>query len=83
MRKRICLTLALAWNLAGAAPPPPATDHLFDSPATGAEACTLSARVYILTEAGLIGVGFSITAETCSEAYGGIREAISGFLSAF
>ena len=83
MKKFICLIWALGWALPGAAAPPESDRHRAGAPAPAWESCTLSARVYVLTEAGLIGVGFSITAGTCSEAYGGIRQAISGFLKAF
>lgn len=75
--------LALSLNFALAAAPQ-GTGHGTAVPSIfGLDACTVSVRVYVLTEAGLIGVGFSVTAETCSEAYGGIRDAVSGFLKAF
>ena len=83
MRMFICLALAMVWGLAGAAATHAPRQGVTDLPDPGWETCTVSARVYILTEAGLIGVGFSITAETCSEAYAGIRQAVSGFLKAF
>ena len=83
MRKFICLALALGWMLALAAAPQGPRPGMADLPGPGADACTVSARVYVLTEAGLIGVGFSVTAETCCEGYAGIRAAILGFLNAF
>jgi hypothetical protein len=43
--------------------------------------CTRSIKVYIPTPAGIIGVGFSITADTCAEADAGIGEAVRGFIS--
>jgi hypothetical protein len=42
--------------------------------------CTLSVKVYIPTEAGIIGIGLSITASTCEEAEAGITDAIRGFI---
>ncbi len=83
MKKFICLSLALGWVFAATAADPGTNPRMPDPPVPGAEACTVSARVYVVTEAGVIGVGFSISAETCSEAYAGIRQAISGFLKVF
>jgi hypothetical protein len=83
MRKFLCLALAFGWILALAAAPQPPRHSMADLPVSGSEACTVSARVYLITETGLIGVGFSITAETCSEAYSGVRQAVLGFLKAF
>ena len=83
MKKFICLSLALGWAITAAAAFPGAHRTMPDPPVHVPEACTVSARVYVVTEAGVIGVGFSITAETCSEAYAGIRQAISGFLKSF
>lgn len=83
MRTFLCLALALGWAHTLAALPPGPSCAMADPPVPGLESCTVSARVYVITETGLIGVGFSITAETCSDAYSGIRQAIVGFLKAF
>ena len=73
----LCLYLAPARAMSGPAGRPGETNI------QGPYDCTVSARVYLITEAGVIGVGLSITAGTCSEAYQGISQAISGFLRAF
>lgn len=44
------------------------------------QSCTRSVKIYIPTQSGLIGIGLSITAPTCSEADAGIREAAEGFM---
>ncbi|RZS93874.1 hypothetical protein [Aquimarina brevivitae] len=43
--------------------------------------CTLSFKVYIPTEAGIIGFGMSITADTCEEAEAGIGAAVDGLIN--
>ena len=43
--------------------------------------CTLSFKVYIPTQSGIVGFGMSITADTCDEASAGISDAIAGFMS--
>ncbi|NER12957.1 hypothetical protein GWK08_05870 [Leptobacterium flavescens] len=45
------------------------------------EDCTLSIKIYVPTQSGIIGVGLSITADTCEEAREGIGDAINGFIS--
>jgi hypothetical protein len=42
--------------------------------------CTRSIKVRVLTEAGIIGFGLSITAGSCQEADAGIASAIRGFI---
>lgn len=41
--------------------------------------CTLSVKCYFITEAGVIGVNLSISAEDCETAKKGVWEAIQGF----
>lgn len=72
MKKFICLVLLLCGQLAPASASPA---KVYD--------CTVKAKLYLITEAGVFGVGFSVTADTCSEAYQGISQAIAGFLNAF
>ncbi len=82
MKKFLSLALLFCLQLAPATAMPAgeaatagiAIAHPFD--------CTVSAKVYVLTDAGLIGVGLSVTAGSCSEAIQGIRLAITGFLKA-
>ncbi|MCJ7468115.1 MAG: hypothetical protein MUO53_15660 [Maribacter sp.] len=42
--------------------------------------CTRSIKIRVLTEAGIIGFGLSITAGTCQAADAGITNAIRGFI---
>lgn len=79
MKKFICLILLLCGHLApAAAMPATAPEH---GPAEVYD-CTVSVKLYILTEAGVISFGLNATAGTCSEAYQGIRQGIVGFLNA-
>lgn len=80
MKKFICLVLLLCGQLAPASATPatvpvPDPAEVYD--------CTVKAKLYLITEAGVFGVGFSVTADTCSEAYQGLSQAIAGFLNAF
>jgi len=43
--------------------------------------CTRSIKVYVPTTAGLVGLGLSITADTCEEADAGIADAVRGFVN--
>jgi hypothetical protein len=45
--------------------------------------CTLNANCIIITEAGIVKITLSITAEDCALAQRGIWEAAKGFLKAF
>ncbi len=79
MKKFLCLVLLLCGQLA------PAASHMANVPEPQPETfydCTVSVKLYFLTEAGVIGVGLRVTAGTCSEAYQGIRQGIIGFLNA-
>ncbi len=46
------------------------------------DSCTYSMKIYVVTDAGIVGVGFSITADTCEEARAGVLAAIRGFVEA-
>lgn len=43
--------------------------------------CTLSFKVYIPTQSGIVGFGMSITADSCEEARAGIGGATKAFLA--
>ena len=82
MKKYIGLVMLLCAHLAPAPALPAPPGGPLKPFACGPESCTVSAKLYFLTEAGLIGIGISVTAGTCSEAYQGILDAFSGFLEA-
>lgn len=82
MKKCIGLVMLLCAHLAPAPVLPAPAGGALKPFVCGPESCTVSAKLYFLTQAGLIGIGVSVTASTCSEAYQGIRDAFYGFLEA-
>ena len=78
MKKLLLAILILSCIRAGAAEPSGPVSR----EGSPADACTRSFKVYVLTEAGLIGFGISVTADTCQEANSGLLEAIKAFWKA-